>query len=1095
MKPFLVLCLILINSFHAFSQKDPPIRSGELIKTASQFYDSGEYKKSLSIYEQIDRNDTNYVRSLYGRILNYRADSQFNKAMELCKEALKLKDKQDLEPNIYNSYGNLLTDTKQFEKAIELLDEAIRKYPSYSLLYFNKGIAFFNQERYADAESVFKEALLISPYLFSAHYYLGLCAIYQGKIVPAYLSFTGYLLINPDGKFSKRCINILAAISKGTDEILEYKKKRTEDGDENYATVEEILLSKIALDKEYKIKVSLDDPIFRQIQALFEKLEYKAEDSDFWMQYYVPYYKNLLNDEQFEPFIFWTFESVQIKEIQDYNRKNKKNIDHFTTQTAAYFNEIRDTRVLAYNKRADQRIRYLYSNGQLEGKGELTADGKNFVGSWTFYYPPGNIKTTGQYNEMGRDANWTFYYFSGNLKGKEIYINGKLEDKQLYFSEKRLPTYDEMFMNGEQNGLEKAYWVNGQLYSATMYKSGKKDGEYKGYFSGGQPSDIIHYVNNILSGPYTRYYENGQLKESGNYVNGQLEGPFKSFYENGQLNTGGMAKNGTYDGEWKTFFDNGTMKTRTFYENTKPEGTQEEFYEDGVLKATYTYKKGLLNGESVTYDKDKKPYAKFQFSNDILESAVYFDKDGKQISSSERKNSHLDLDIFLPDGTKRTHRPFNEKGQINGQETSYYSTSQVSETIEYLNGEKNGVGTEYYLNGRKKTEQSIKNGNQDAKITSYYPNGKIESEGWTTGGKASGSWNYYDEMGNLTTSQYMEAGLLSGYKTEYYLNGRKSIEKKFYKGWLEEMKQFDSTGKSLVYDSFPLFAGKYLLLYPDGRKMQECNIVNGAFEGLFTQYYFDGSVEFMQYYKGGLLDSNYTAYDFHHAKVVVGQYKAGKKTGLWKFYSEEGKLESTEPFVNDEINGLEQLYGEDNKINREIMYRHDERNGNSTYTDSDGGLLYTIRYEDGSLKAFSYLGKDGKPVPEIKAEHGKLMLSSFFQNGLPSRECQYIDGKLNGADIIYYANGKLRSRDSLEYGIYQGESREYYPNGKQSKIYIYENNHPHGRCFEYNDKGILTREINYYNGNRHGETKYFSDNGTLLETRYYYNGILLSVKK
>jgi antitoxin component YwqK of YwqJK toxin-antitoxin module/Tfp pilus assembly protein PilF len=1095
MRPFFVFFFILFSSFQAFSQKNPPIRSRELLKKAEQLYDSGDYKKSMSIYDQIDWNDSNYTKSLYGRVLDYQADSQFNMAIELCEEALKLRDQRETEPDIYNTYGNLFTNTKQNEKAISVFNEAIRKYPSFSLLYFNKGVSLFEQERYADAESVFKEALLINPYIYSAHFYLGLCAINEGKIVPAFLSFTGYLLVNPEGKYNKRCINILAAIAGGKDEILEYKAKRREEGDENYTLVEDILLSKIALEKEYKIKVSLDDPIFRQIQVVLEKLEYKEEDSDFWMQYYVPYFKKLFNEEQFEPFIFWSFGNVQIKEIQDFNRKNKKIIDHFVAQSAGYFNEIRATRMLAYNKRAEQRIRYLYSDGELQGKGELMGDGKNFQGSWTFYYPTGNIKTSGQYNESGKEGIWTYYGFSGNLKAREIYRNGKLEGKQQYFSEQGLLTNDEQYLNGQETGLESAYWINGQLFSTTHYKSGKKEGEYKEYSSGGQLIAVSQFVNNVLSGSFVTYYNSGQSKESGNYLNGLLDGPYKNFHENGQLSSEGVFKNGMNEGEWKTYYDNGKIKSRVLYVNTKPEGIQEEYYEDGELKTTYNYKKGLLNGESVSYDKDKKPYARFQFSNDKLESAVYFDKEGKQISSSERKNNGLVLEIFLPDGTKITQRPLNENGQISGQETSYYSSGQISQVIQYLNGEKNGSSTEYFLNGRKKSEQTIKNGKEDGRFTSFFPNGRIESEGWMEDGKSSGTWNYYNERGRLISTQYMVDGILHGYKTAYYPNGQKSIEKKFYKGWLEEMKQFDSTGKLLVCDSFPQFTGKFLLLYPDGHKMQECNYVKGVFEGPLTQYFFDGSMEFIQYYKGGLLDSSYTAYDYNQNKIAEGRYKADKKTGLWKFYNEDGRLESTETYANDELYGPSQFYGYDNKIRGEIMYRHDERNGISTNSDPDGSLLYNVLYDEGNLKSYSYLNKDGKPAPEIKAEHGKLTILSFFQNGKPSRQCQFIENKMHGSDILYYTNGKLRSQDSFEYGIFEGASKQYYSNGNLSKIYTYENGILQGPCLVYNDKGVLTREINYDNGNRHGESKYYTENGTLLETRYYYDGILLSVKK
>jgi uncharacterized protein len=1095
MKPFITFLWILLSFFQAYSQKNPHIRSGDLIKSAEEFYDSGQYKKSLSLYEQIDRNDSNYVKALYGRAINCDADSQFDKGIVLCEEAIHLKEQREMEPDIYNTYGNLLSHTGQKEKAITVFNEAISKYPAFTLLYFNKGVALFEEERYADAESVFKDALLINPYQYSVHFYLGLCAIHEGKIVPAFLSFTGYLLINPEGKYSKRCVNILSAISNATDEIQDFKAKRKEDGDENYSTVEEILLSKIALEKEYKLKVSMDDAIFRQIQVVFEKLEYKEEDSDFWMQYYVPWFKKLFTDGQFETFIFWAFENVQIKEIQDYNKKNKKTIENFTTNSAEYFNLIRATRLLPYVKRADQRVRYLYSNGLLQGKGELTEDKKNNLGSWIFYYPQGNIKATGQYNESGRDGNWTYYNYSGNLKAREIYKNGKLEGKQLYYSEKGLLTYEEFYSNGQQNGLQNAYRVSGQLFSTTIYKSGKMDGEYREYFASGQVSAISQYVNNILSGPFATYYNNGQLKESGNYLNGSLDGSVNEYYENGHLSSEGKIKNGKSDGEWKEYYDNGKLKTKSTFVNTKMEGIKEEYYEDGPLKETYTYKNGLLNGETVSYDKDQKPFARFQFSNDKLQSAIYFDKAGKTISTSDRKNNRVDLDIFLPDGTKSTHRIINEKGVIDGQETVYYPSGKIREVTEYKDGEKNGIHTENFPNGRKKSEETIKDGNLDGHAINYYSNGITESEGWTEDGKANGYWNYYDELGNLINTSYVVDGELSGFKTEYYPNGVKSIEKKFYKGILEEVKQFDSTGKLLIYDSFPRFSGKFLLLYPNGSKMQECNYVNGLFEGRLTQYYFDGSIEYIQYYKGGLLDSNYIGYDYHNVKMMEGQYKAGKKTGEWKYYNNEGRLESTTIYADDELNGSKHFFGDDNKIYGEINYRNDERQGSATNADPDGSLLYTVWYNEGNVLGYSYLDKDGKPIPEILADHGKLKLESFFQNGRPSRKCQYNDYTLNGSDILYFANGKMRSQDSLEYGIFEGLKKEYYPNGNPILIYNYKNNHLHGPCRDYNNKGILIREINYYNGDRHGEAKYYTENGALQETRYYYYGILMNVKK
>jgi uncharacterized protein len=1095
MKPVLIVFYLLVFSSHAFSQKDSPILSAELSRTGDDLLDSGDYKKALSLFDQIDRNDSNYVRSLYGRALACQGDSQYNKAIQYCREALQLKDQMDLQPNVYDTYANLLEQTGETEKSLALFDEAIKKYPAFSKLYFNKGIALFNKNRYADAESVFKETLMINPYQYSAHFYLGLCAIRQGKVVPAFLSFVGYLLVNPGGKYEKNCVNILAAMANGKDEILEYKNKRTEEGDENYSLTEDILLSKIALEKEYKLAVSLDDPIFRQIQVVCEKLEYKENDPDFWMQYYVPFYKKLFSENQFEPFVYWSFENVQLKEIQDYNKKNKKLVEHFVTETAKYFDEIRATRMLTYSKRADQKAIYLYTNSVLAGRGDLSSDKQNLKGDWTIYFPPGNVKATGQFNESKKQGEWTFYYFSGKLKAKENYQNDKQEGRQIYYSEQGLITNDQTYQNGQKNGLETDYFVSGIVSSSASYKNDKLDGDYKEYFAGGQLKTVAHYTNNKLNGPFTNYYDNGQPENTGTYENGTLEGTYKDFHENGQTGSEGVFKNGSNDGEWKYYYDNGKLKSKTIYVNGKQEGIEEEYYEDGELSDTYSYKKGLLNGEAVSYDKDKKIYSRFQFSNNVLESAFYFDKNGKQYSSSERKNKQLDLTIFLADGTKVSHRPFNENGKVNGIETTYYSTGKPSRVSEYKDGEKNGQYTEYHLNGKKKADLIMKDGKQEGYIVNYYPNGKIQAEGWMHEGQAIGYWNYYDDSGKLTDRNYFVDGVANGYQLEYYPNGIVNYERKLYKGLLEEIKQFDTTGKLLVYDSLPQFTGKVALVYPDGKKMQEYKYVNGNIEGLLTQFYFDGSVTYTRYYKGGLLDSNMVQYNYHNIKNQEGLYKAGKKTGLWKYYTKDGNLETTENYSNGELSGPREIYGDDNKITGEINYRHDKRNGQAINHDPDGSLLYTIQYSDGNVKEYSYLDKEGKPVPGIPCIQGHFTMKSFFQNGQPSRECEYVDNLLNGRDRLFYSNGKLRSDDNFEYGVYEGQSAEYFPNGNPSKKYNYQNDHAQGRCLEYNVQGKLIRDLNYYNGNLHGEAKYYSDNGTLLETRYYYNGLLLSVKK
>ncbi|HEX3768250.1 MAG TPA: tetratricopeptide repeat protein, partial [Puia sp.] len=149
MKPVLIVTFLLVFSFHAFSQKEAPIHSDEIAKSGDDLLDSGDFKKALATFDRIDRNDSNYVRSLYGRALSCQADSQFTKAIQYCREALQQTDQMELQPSIYDTYATLLDQNGESEKSLALFDEAIKKYPSFSKLYFNKGVVLYNKERYA----------------------------------------------------------------------------------------------------------------------------------------------------------------------------------------------------------------------------------------------------------------------------------------------------------------------------------------------------------------------------------------------------------------------------------------------------------------------------------------------------------------------------------------------------------------------------------------------------------------------------------------------------------------------------------------------------------------------------------------------------------------------------------------------------------------------------------------------------------------------------------------------------------------------------------------------------------------------------------
>ena len=1095
MKYSLLLILFLKLSIASFAQENGPTNSGDLIQQCTVLYDSGEYKKALSILDQINRSDTNYVKAIYLKAINCEADSQYNRAIKYCEEGLLYGDQGEWEPDLYNTMGNTYRDMGDPEKAMTTFDFAISKYPSYSLLYFNKGIVLQTLKRFEEAEQQFQKTLLITPYMYSAHFQLGLTALREGKVIPAFLSFIGYLLMNPEGKYWSRSITLLNEISKATDDIAEYKNKRTAAQSASYQEVEDIVFSKIALDKGYKPIIKLDDAISRQIQAVFEKLDFNPSDHDFWMQYYLPYYKQVFNDGSFEVFINYIFSKANVESIHEFNKKRKKDIDAFTTKAAEYFNLLRSTRELVFNKRKDLKDLYFHEDGKLIGKGTVSSDGKLLIGPWTSYFFGGNIKGTGNFNEIGeREGEWRYYFFSGKLKSIERYKKGKLEGKQERYYDNGNLSSIEYYSNNELEGLDTEYSYGGYIKSTTNYKAGKKNGEEKIYHSNGVLKTLNHYVDDKLNGECPEYYNSGKLKEINLYVNDKQDGNYKSYFENGGKLSEGFFKNEHADGEWNYYYENGKQKEKRQYVNNQQEGPNSEYYENGQISVTGSYRKGKINGEETHFDTDGKLWSKFMYDNGILKSVSYFDKAGKQLAHYEMQDNKLDIIAYSPEGIKKSHFSYDKKNDMTGPDTSFYPSGKIDEINIYDNGQPNGLSTSYHLNGNKKSEVNMTDGTEDGLFTNYYTNGKIQSKGWIVGGQPEGEWVYFDQAGNISSKSFFLNGDLNGYRQEFYPDGKLSTEQQYFRGWLKKLTQFDSTGKILIIDSFPKASGKYALVYPNGHKMLEVNYINGDYDGAYKIYFFDGSLENEFYYKKGLLDSTYKSFWYGGTIRSEGKYSFGKKTGTWKTYFEDGKIYTSIDYVNDKMNGKKIYYYENGNKEIEFLCKDDLLDGQATKYDEEGNLEYQEIFDENFPTAYTYLGKDGKLLPLITLDPIKATMQSYFANGKPARLCSYSDGEKNGVDLFYHMNGQLRSRDTSYYGVNNGVNLEYYPNGTLKSEYAYKDDILFGVSKEYYSSGLIKKEMSFYNGMSHGPTKYFDEKGKLIKTIWYYYDKLLSVK-
>lgn len=132
------------------------------------------------------------------------------------------------------------------------------------------------------------------------------------------------------------------------------------------------------------------------------------------------------------------------------------------------------TAVGCSNNKSITEIESTYENGSKKvvrtyaeiGEEKVLLEEKSF-------YPTGELKMVGKFQDEMRDGDWISYYKNGNVWAKAQYVNGK------------------------EQGLKTIYYENGNIYYVGTMISGKRVGKWKFYDVKGQET-IIDYDKKAL---------------------------------------------------------------------------------------------------------------------------------------------------------------------------------------------------------------------------------------------------------------------------------------------------------------------------------------------------------------------------------------------------------------------------------------------------------------------------------------------------------------------------------------------------------------------------------------------------------------------
>ena len=558
---YAILSIYILICFDVSAQI-PYVDSKEKLKSGLEFYKNGEYKKSVEEYRQVHECDTNYASAVYEQVLSLTADSSFEAAKELAFSGLNLPqaDKRDFLLSIAAIYDYI----QKQDSALIVYDSIMKLYPNDHQPWYEEGILFFRKKEYDKALSYFQHSLIINPTHFESNYMAGMVYTMQGRLSEAMIAFEASLLMTQTTSVAKKAITILNSITEETDEAVKlYHGKAEKYSHPMFDELDQLVNSKLALSPDYKLKVSLNDNIFRQSQVIMEKLKYEPSDTNFVMQFYVPMLTEVYKKELFESYMLLLFSGYGFENVDNLAKKKSKDVNEVRSVVFPYLTRIQTTRELNFVKREKATEIYHYypkDNLIIIGSSVKRGDDEFITGDAQILRGNQTLRSKGHYNNNGeKDGVWMDYYGTGKLRAKGYYTNNKEKDSSIsYYGNGNLNVVSirdnagnvtaeyEYNYNGwlamvrkkisEKTFEEWSYYPNGQLQLVETYNGENvKDGRYKVYHPSGRIMKEFGYKDGKYSGAFKIYYENGKTSEEAVYVDGTLDGRYLAHYESGQV--------------------------------------------------------------------------------------------------------------------------------------------------------------------------------------------------------------------------------------------------------------------------------------------------------------------------------------------------------------------------------------------------------------------------------------------------------------------------------------------------------------------------------------------------------------------------------
>jgi len=1058
-----------------------------LLRKANSLMNEEKYGEVLDILSTVSDGDSSYLIVCYKKYLAYFKKKDFNKALEQI-------DNIKNENNTYGAslltmYSSVYREQGNFEKALEVLNNGIKIYPLFAPLRYYRALVYFEQKKYDMFHDELIATIKVNPRYSAPHYHLGKINGLMNFKSKAMLALSYYIMIENTKDKVLDGIGTMEKIANNNYGKADTVVMETNKLNNYYEELDDFISSKVAIQKGYKSKVGLGYDICKQQQFLFENL--KEVKDDFYQNFYVTFFKEIMDKKMFEQYIYYSYQDLQTDEINSYLKKNKNKVDDFKLWTIDY---IKENHSKFTETSVGQSYKYYANNNAIKSVGVLNKEDKK-IGKWTFYYENGLTSALHNYTNGELDGEVLEYYENGKLNTYATYNNGKPNgDYKIYHYATGTLREEGKLVSGKLEGVLKRYNARGVLTSTEEFKDNATNGKLEIYRAKGSLDYKTEMIGDKYLNSATYYYNNGNLLKEYKIVDGKINGPYTEFYADGKILSKGEYLKGDKTGKYIAYHYNGKIKSEGEYKNDLAEGLWKEYDANGILVEETTYSNGKINGEQIEYDFDGKKANVFEYKNGSPKNYVYYKSDGSEISKGKlSKGSKAMLTMYWSNGNKRAEGLVDElKREGNWKEYSY--NGLLKKEINYLDGNFEGKYIIYFPNGRINQEFNYKNDVLNGEFKEYFSyDGKLYKEGYYVDGEIEGYVYTYYINGNIAEREFYHKGQTTGTTFNYGIKGILDRSFRFNYDNIIKADFFDTLGGkfySIKFDSTS--SGKLVFKNFNNSKSVEYDVKNSFKSGKEINYFTDGNIYSQFNTFNGEINGEYVKYYDTKAVREKGTYVNGRTHGLVSsYYHFNNTIKSEKEYVFGEGFGIDKDYYPSGKLYRSAIEINDELNGNLDNISDDGKTTFRRKYFNGICVAYGFSDNNGNFSTLTETKNETFDVKMNYANQKPFIVCSYKNGNLNGPRKVYYSNGNIYVDAVYKDGYKEGIYKEYFDNGKVFTESNYSLGLLNGIYKEYYPSGKLRFFATYYTDDLQGICEYYNELGAKTKTKYYFQDKLV----